>query len=231
MISFWSRLIDLISPRQCAICGCRLSITEKGICATCNRHLPRTWYQRNPHDNEMAKLYWILIPIEKTAALFFYKAQSEVSRTIYDLKYHHRPDIGITLGHIAAADFMQEGFFDDIDMIIPVPLTRKRLHHRGYNQSEMIARGVSDITGIKINTKVLKRKDFKETQTKKDRWERAINVEKAFCLKSDKGLKNKHILIIDDVVTTGATTIACARQLLKAGGVKISIMSLAFAKP
>ncbi len=125
MISFFSRLIDLIAPRCCAICGCRLSITEQTLCSSCDRHIPRTWYERSPYDNMMNRLYWKQIPIEKTSALFFYNAQAPVSKAIYDLKYHHCPEIGVSLGEIAAREFNNENFFEGIDTIIPVPLTKK----------------------------------------------------------------------------------------------------------
>lgn len=179
----------------------------------------------------MNRLYWKQIPIEKTSALFFYDAQAPVSKAIYDLKYHHCPEIGISLGEIAAREFNNENFFEGIDMIIPVPLTKKRQHNRGYNQSMMIARGISNVTGIKINNKIVKRTLFKESQTHKDLIDRKENVKDAFSIINTKAIANHHILLVDDIVTTGATTIACSQQLMKAEGIKISIVSLGFVKP
>ena len=231
MISFFSRLIDLIAPRCCAICGCRLSITEQTLCSSCDRHIPRTWYERSPYDNMMNRLYWKQIPIEKTSALFFYNAQAPVSKAIYDLKYHHCPEIGVSLGEIAAREFSHENFFEGIDTIIPVPLTKKRQHNRGYNQSMMIAKGISNVTGIKINNNIVKRTLFRESQTHKDVIDRKENVKDAFSIINTKEITNRHVLLVDDIVTTGATTIACSQQLMKAEGVKISIISLGFVKP
>jgi ComF family protein len=193
--------------------------------------MPRTWYERSPYDNMMNRLYWKQIPIEKAAALFFYNAQAPVSKAIYDLKYHHCPEIGVSLGEMTAREFCHENFFEDIDVIIPVPLTRKRQHHRGYNQSLMIAKGISNITGIKINDKIVKRTLFRESQTHKDVIDRKENVKDAFKIINTKAVANRHILLIDDIVTTGATTIACSQQLMKAEGVRISIISLGFVKP
>lgn len=193
--------------------------------------MPRTWYEHSPYDNMMNRLYWKQIPIEKAAALFFYSAQAPVSKAIYDLKYHHCPEIGICLGEIVAREFSHEEFFEGIDMIIPVPLTKKRQHHRGYNQSMMIAKGISNITGIKINNNIVKRTIFKESQTQKDVIDRKENVKDAFSIINTKDITNRHVLLVDDIVTTGATTITCSQQLMKAEGVKISIVSLGFVKP
>lgn len=179
----------------------------------------------------MNRLYWKQIPIEKAAALFFYSAQAPVSKAIYDLKYHHSPEIGISLGEIVAREFSHKEFFEGIDMIIPVPLTKKRQHHRGYNQSMMIAKGIGNITGIKINNNIVKRTIFKESQTQKDVIDRKENVKDAFSIINTKDITNQHVLLVDDIVTTGATTIACSQQLMKAEGVKISIVSLGFVKP
>lgn len=230
MISFWDRLADLISPRACSSCGNRMVMGEDIICASCNLHLPRTGYADDPLDNEMARYFWHRIPIQRCAALFFYKAGAPPSRIIYNLKYNNRLDIAEMMGQMVAKEFQPKGFFDGIDLIVPIPLARKRQRQRGYNQSEEIARGVSEATGIPYDCKAVRRKSFIDSQTHKDRWERADNVEDAFELLDAARIHGKHILVIDDVVTTGATICACGKQLAMAGDVKISVLSLAFAK-
>ena len=122
------------------------------------------------------------------------------------------------------------GLFDDIDALVPVPLARKRERERGYNQSMMLARGVSEVTGLPINNKVVRRTKFMGSQTRRGRWERNENVEDVFEVKDSHGLSGKHLLLIDDVVTTGATIIACAKEMQKASNVKISVLALGFAK-
>lgn len=192
--------------------------------------MPRTEYADNPLDNEMARYFWHRIPIERCAALFFYKSGSASSNIIFKLKYCHRPDIAVEMGRILANEFLPKGFFDNIDIIVPVPLARKRERERGYNQSVEIARGVSNVTGIPINERVVRRNSFIASQTRKGHWERADNVEGVFDLLDAGTIHSKHILIIDDVVTTGATICACGKQLAMAGDVKISVLSLAFTK-
>ncbi len=212
------------------MCGCRLAVGEYVICSSCNFDLPRTNYSATPYENEMAKLFWGRIPIEKAAALFFYRAHSDSSRMIYSLKYLDHPEIGELMGRFAANEFMRNGFFDDVDMIVPIPLARKRKLKRGYNQSMEIARGVSGITSLPIKDNVVKRKSFTASQTHMNRWQRNENVRDVFVLKGKNDLKGKHVLIVDDVVTTGATVISCADELAKCGASRFSVMSLGFTK-
>lgn len=229
-ISFWHRLLDLISPRICVVCGCRLAATENVICNKCNFHLPRIRFSNNLYENEMAKLFWAQIPIERAAALFYYESHAETANIIYQLKYKGHAEIGPIMGRMLATEMRFKNFFDGIDGILPVPLTKKRLRQRGYNQSEEIAKGISEITGLPVYTGIVKRKVFKGSQTHMWRWERQKNVEYAFCLVNGEPIVGKHILIVDDVVTTGATIIACAKELIKAGDVKVSVLSLGLTK-
>ena len=229
-ISFWTRLLDLISPRLCVVCGERLSITEEVICSKCNLHLPRTGFQRDPQENIMAKMFWGQVPIERATALFYYEAHAETANILYELKYKDHPEIGETMGRMLARELQRSDFFSGIDGIVPVPLAKKRLRQRGYNQSMEIAKGVSELTGLPIYNKVVKRTRFEGSQTSMGRWERNENVEKVFELIDGENVRGKHLLIIDDVVTTGATVIACAKELIKAGNVRISVLALGYAK-
>ncbi len=223
-------LLDFISPRACRICGKRLSKAEEEICTVCNRHLPRTVYASVPYDNNMAKRFWGRFNIERAAALFFYESHNSPSRLIHELKYHGKEELGVWLGRITAEEFSSHGFFDGIEMIVPVPITWRRRWKRGYNQSDAIARGVSEVTGIPVNTKALKRTDFSKSQTQLSASERMGNVENAFCIRKGKGIEGKHILLIDDIVTTGATVSECGKQLEKAGAEKISVLSIGCTK-
>lgn len=225
-ISFWSRLINLIAPRSCIVCGCRLGLNEDVICSRCNLHLPRTHHARRPYDNEMAKLFWGRLPIERAAALIHHASGSQVSNIIYRLKYGHRPETGIIMGELIAKELSTFHFFDGIDLIIPVPLAKSRMRQRGYNQSEMLAEGVSRITRIKVARDIVARTVHTETQTHKDRWERSDNVKDAFDAVHPEKLKGKHILLMDDVVTTGSTLCACGKCLMAEPEVKISILTL-----
>ena len=230
VISFWHRVLDLISPRLCVVCGQRLTVSEEIICSKCNFHLPRTGFQQDPYENEMAKLFWHQIPIERATALFYYEAHSETANILYELKYKNRPDIGEVMGRLVAKELQPSGFFDGIDGIVPIPLAKKRQRQRGYNQSQEIACGISEITNLPIYDKAVRRNVFEGSQTNKGRWERNENVEKVFEMTDETAIQGKHLLIIDDVVTTGATVIACAKELCKAGNVKVSVLALGFAK-
>lgn len=225
-ISFWHRVLNLISPQACVICGCRLGISEEVVCTACNLALPRTAFAQHPYDNEMARRFYARLPIEKASALFFYEAGSEASRIIHALKYFHHPEIGQVMGRMAAEEMMPYRFFDGIDLIVPVPLARKRQRQRGYNQSEEIAKGVSAVTGIGIDTGIVRRRYFKDSQTHKTQAQRLDNVENAFEAVDATRAAGRHLLLIDDIVTTGATIWACSRPICEAASCRISVLSL-----
>lgn len=230
MISFFHRLLDLIVPRLCVVCSRRLSPTEQVLCASCNVHLPRTGFQFGAKDNVMARLFWGIIPVERVAALFYYEANSATANILYDLKYHDHPEIGVYMGRLVAREFMETDFFDGIDLIVPIPLACKRQRHRGYNQSEKLANGVSSVTGIPVSNNVVRRTRFEKSQTHIRHWERQENVANVFRANDISVIRGRHILLVDDVITTGATMVACARELLKAEDVRISLLSLGFTK-
>ena len=133
------------------------------------------------------------------------------------------------MGRMMAKELMKSGLFEDIDALVPVPLAKKRERERGYNQSLELAKGVSEVTGLPIANLVIRRTKFVGSQTKRGRWERNENVEHVFELVDDN-ISDQHLLLIDDVVTTGATVIACAKEMQKASNVKISVLALGFAK-
>lgn len=219
-------ILDFFFPRKCPVCGNRLELDEHPLCLKCNVGMPRTMFWEHPYDNPMARMYWGKIPVEKVAAYFYFAPKSGVAQLIYGVKYHGRANIAIELGEMLA-DEMQD-FFDDIDCIVPLPISIKRRMKRGYNQSDMIARGVSKATGIPIESHAVIRRYFETSQTHLTRIERRENVDDVFVLKDADALHGKHVLIVDDVITTGATTISCAEQILKAGNVKVSILSLGY---
>lgn len=228
--SFLTKVLDFVSPRLCVICGRRLLPSQPLLCSHCTLHLPVTNYYLSPLDNPMARLFWGLFPIERASALFFYEPKASTRELIYDLKYRGFPMIGEEMGALIARHYQPAGFFEGVDAIIPVPLTRRRRWQRGYNQSEMLARGIREVTGLPILTDVLKRTSFKGSQTKRNQWERRENVDSVFKLVHPDDIRGKHILLIDDIITTGATIVACADELCKAGDVKISVLSLGLTK-
>lgn len=229
-ISFWARLLDLISPRLCVVCGSRLAVTEETLCSKCYLHLPRTDFGHDLYENVMAKLFWGQMAIEKATALFYYEPHAETAQILYEMKYKNHPEIGVVMGRMMAKELMRSGLFDGIDAIVPVPLARKRERQRGYNQSLELAKGVSEVTGLPIANKVVRRTKFVGSQTQRGRWERNENVEDVFELVDSDSISGKHLLLIDDVVTTGATIIACAQEMRKASNVKFSVLALGYSK-
>lgn len=229
-MNWWTRFLDFISPRQCVVCGERLAPTERSLCSVCVLHLPRTTYQFTPDDNPMAQLFWHLTPVERAAALFFYEPHSEMARLVYDMKYHDRPDIGEDMGRLMANEMQFARYFDGIDVLLPVPLSRKRMRQRGYNQSEQLAIGISDITHLPVVTKALRRKHFVKSQTQLSRHERQENVDDMFELRDSSLLQDKHVLLVDDICTTGATLIACVEVLKDIPGIHLSVLTLGFTK-
>lgn len=229
-ISFWARLLDLISPRLCVVCGSRLAVTEETLCSKCYLHLPRTDFGHDLYENVMAKLFWGQMAIEKATALFYYEPHAETSQILYEMKYKNHPEIGVVMGRMMAKELMRSGLFEGIDAIVPVPLARKRERQRGYNQSLELAKGVSEVTGLPIANKVVRRTKFVGSQTQRGRWERNENVEDVFELVDSDSISGKHLLLIDDVVTTGATIIACAQEMRKASNVKFSVLALGYSK-
>ena len=167
-ISLLGKILDLLFPRYCLICGSRLQGSEEMLCTSCISTLPRTDTWKNPYENEMAKIFWAHIPIERCASLFYYQSHSPASQAINALKYGDRPDAGFYLGEIIGDEGNKKNFFEGIDAIIPIPLTPKRKKNRGYNQSEQIAKGIRRQTRLPIITDAVKREVFKESQTHKN---------------------------------------------------------------
>ncbi len=174
----------------------------------------------------MARKLWGLVDIQAAFTLFDYEAGGALSNAIHQIKYGGRADLAEEFGEMIGDAF--SSFFTDIgiDLLIPVPLSKDRLRQRGYNQSEWLAKGISNVTGIAVNATVLERIAFKESQTKLNAIERQNNVDNAFRLVEGTSIVDKHVLLIDDVMTTGATLKACAMLLEQIEGVRISIATL-----
>lgn len=221
--------ISLLFPRCCVVCGRSLAKGEECICAMCNINLPRTNYHLQK-DNQVEQLFWGKIPLERATSFFFYRKGSDFRQILHQLKYGGQKEIGAIMGRYMASELTVSGFFEGIDVIIPVPLHKRKQRIRGYNQSEWIARGISAVTGICIDTEVIVRRKHTETQTRKSTFERWENVDGIFELHHAESLKGKHLLVVDDVLTTGATTVACASRLMEIEGVRISVLTLAVAE-
>lgn len=230
LIKDWlSSFLSLLFPRCCVVCGRPLAKGEECLCTMCNINLPRTDYHLR-EDNPVEKLFWGKIPLERATSFFFYRKGSDFRQILHQLKYGGQKGIGAIMGRYMAAELLESGFFEGVDVILPVPLHKKKQQIRGYNQSEWIARGIAAVTGIPIDTESVVRRKNTETQTRKSSLERWENVEGIFELHHAESLTGKHILIVDDVLTTGATTVECASCLTDIEGIRISVLTLAMAE-
>ncbi len=226
-MEFLNDIIQFFFPELCIACKQLLTSKEKILCTSCFYHLPRTDFHKFS-DNPVSQLFWGRVKIEICVSWFYYFKGSAYQSIIHKLKYNGRKDIGIEMGKAFAAEIISCPV-SQVDYLIPVPLHPMKKYLRGYNQSEMIARGMSVILNKKMLTEVLFRTSFTETQTRKSRFERFINMEGKFEIKNKACILGKHILLVDDVITTGSTIEACAQVLSEIQGVRISVASLAVA--
>ena len=221
----WDDFISLLFPRLCYACGNHLLRNESLICTGCFVSIPRTNYHLQT-ENPVAQLFWGRCMIEKAAAFSFYSRGSRIRNLIHKLKYSGIKEIGYELGRIYAVPLKDSGFTAGIDLIIPVPLHPSKKRIRGFNQSEYISAGVSDVTGLPVDTDSLIRILQSATQTNRSRYERWKNVEGIFRVADARAIRGKHILLVDDVITTGSTIESCVNELLKVEEVKVSVIAL-----
>lgn len=179
----------------------------------------------------MERYFWGRFPIVRASSLFYYAKGGKVAQVLYAMKYHNRRTLCVKMGEWIGSELFPSGFFEGIDFLVPVPLFRTRLRQRGYNQSELLARGISLKTSIPLCLDAVCRVRNNATQTHKSGYARWMNVEGLFRATPEAELlRGKHILLVDDVLTTGATLTACADALSSIEGIRISIVTLAWAK-
>lgn len=220
-------LINLLFPELCNGCGKLLYRGEKVICTPCAYDLPYTDFHLYA-DNLVAKQLWGRLPVNMAMAMLYFKKGTKVQNLMHNLKYKGQTEVGALLGSLLASKLMESSYYQQIDLIIPVPLHQKKLRLRGYNQSEYIATGLGEQLGIATCFKSLYRKKPTESQTRKARYTRYENMLDVFGINQPQQIVGKHILLVDDVITTGATLEACGNILLNNGAKKLSIAAIAF---
>lgn len=196
------------------------------ICPKCRIELPQTKFWSGI-ENEAEKKFWGKIQLEKVMSFLYFHPLGGVQNLIHHFKYKGVTDIGLTLGEWCAQELLVSDFFDDIELIVPIPIHEKKKAQRGFNQSDFIAKGVSNITHLKINNEVLVKHNNTPSQTRKNRFERWQNTNQSFGLKKDHDLEGKHVLLIDDVLTTGSTVEAAGQAFLEVKNLKISLLTMA----
>ena len=221
-------LTHLFFPHLCEGCNRPLVATEKVLCLGCSLEIPETNYHHIA-DNETALRFAGRIPFARATSLAYFTNEGLLQHLLHGLKYRNKKEIGYYLGRRLAKNLQSEGWAASMDLIIPVPLHQTKKAKRGYNQSLLIAQGMSEILNMPTREGLLLRVRDTESQTHKTRIERVNNMTEAFKIKENAGLEGRHILLVDDVLTTGATIEACALALMEAENVKISVATIGIA--
>lgn len=219
-----SDLLGLIYPNLCIACEQRPPMQKQMFCLSCYDELIFTNHESTPH-NTFEDHFTGKIKLQKGAACFLYRKDTAIQKALFQLKYNQQGDIGFQLGVLFGQRLQDASFFESVDTIIPVPLYWKKEKRRGYNQSLLISQGLQQVSGIPIEDNVLLKIKPTTSQTKKSREERLENVSSTFSIQNPDRIENQHILLVDDVLTTGATIEACMR-LLQPYNCKISAVTL-----
>lgn len=222
---------SLILPRTCLACGRVLLENEASVCLSCRYNMPLTNFAKRK-DNPIKLIFENVLPVESVAAMFWFIGGTEWQRIIHNFKYYGRWFFAQKMGEWLGEELRESDNFDDVDLIVPIPLHYRRRLRRGYNQSEQLALGVGRKMDVECDFRSVCRRQYNDSQTSKSRSERWDNVEEIFEVRNVGKLRGKHLLLVDDVLTTGATIASCASAILKAcdGDVRISVATLAVSR-
>lgn len=228
----WTRdLLHVLYPQNCLICKHEFNQSKLAICPICSSELAYTYFEDYTEVTNLDKLFWGRVKLEGTYALLKFKQQSSTQRILHELKYKNNPEIGIHFGKEIGSKLKGIAKFADADALIPVPLHPKKEFIRGYNQAEIICKGITESSGITLRKDLLKRISFTESQTRKGKTSRWDNMQNRFRLQGATRTQIKHLVVVDDVVTTGSTLETCVRILREEfPKAKISIAVLAVAE-
>ncbi len=218
----------LFFPRTCLICNNSLHKHENFICKSCLNELPRSYFYKMK-DNPVDQIFWGRVNIEKATCFLNYSKDNMAKDILYEIKYKGKKDLATELGLLFGKELKLCNYFEDIECIVPVPIHRLKERNRGYNQSDYLAYGLAYVYGVPVVKNVLHKISHNTTQTNKNRFDRWLNVENVYHVTGEEELIGKSILLVDDVVTTGATLEACAKKLLEIRDTKVSIATIAYA--
>lgn len=224
---YGSHFLHLFYPHNCAGCGSDNLPAQQFLCARCRYHLPETHFFAHAH-NPVEKLFWGRVPIQHAGAAFYFTKQALLQHLVIQLKYRGNKEAGYFLGRMMAPLIMQSPRFQSIDALVPLPLNEKKERMRGYNQAVLICEGISSVWPKMILPHAVTRMRFTETQTHQNRVGRWQNMEGVFAITDPQMVRNRHILLVDDVITTGATLEACSSSLLSVDGTRVSIGTVAY---
>lgn len=221
-------LLHIVFPHVCDGCGSDLLNIESRLCIRCLSSLPETNFEIHP-NNPVEKLFWGRLQLANASSHLYFTKESLVQHLMYQLKYRGNKDIGFQLGRLMGNALKNAVRFNEIEALVPLPLFPSKEKKRGYNQATILCQGMAEVLSLPVLTSVITRPQHSETQTKKGRIERWKNIEGKFQVIDSSAIQNKHILLVDDVVTTGATLEACGSEILAADNVKLSIATLCVA--
>lgn len=223
----WGDLMSLLFPARCAVCGSPLVRGERTVCTLCRATAPLTGYWAEA-DNPVFRKCWGLVPLHRASGFLFFVHGSGWRQLIHGFKYRGAWRTAREMGEWYGACLAEGGLYDDVDVVVPLPLHPFKRLRRGYNQSEYIAEGIAAQLGIEVDRRSVVRRRNTASQTRQPRRERARNVEKAFAVRRPERLEGRHVLLVDDVMTTGSTLLSCAAEILRAvPGCRVSIAALA----
>jgi ComF family protein len=228
VLRHWHALLDLLYPDPCKACGTALLGNEAVVCTRCRVSLPRTNSHLDAIDSLRLKFAG-KVPVQNVYAFLKFERAGKVQRLLHQLKYNNQPEVGLTLGRMYGAELRKAGVGAGLDLIVPVPLHPRKLAQRGYNQSDAFAEGLSEGLGVAWSNGVLMRGKFTETQTGKSRFERSENVAGIFEVLKPDSVENQHIVVVDDVMTTGATLESVIEALLQSKAASVTVVALAAA--
>lgn len=227
MRSIAKSLLQLLYPHYCIGCGSDHLGLQQQLCSRCAHQLPETGFFRQP-NNPVEKAFFGRLRVQNAAALYYFTKQSMVQELMVQLKYHQNKQAGLFFGRMMGYALRSEPRFADIDLLVPLPPNAKKEFTRGYNQAEVICEGIHEVWPKPLLTKAIQRDKFTDSQTTQNRLSRWQNMEGVFEVKQHDQLINKHILLVDDVMTTGATLEACGQNIITMSNCKLSIATAAY---
>jgi ComF family protein len=221
-------LLHLLFPHVCAGCGSDVLTTETVLCMQCIEAMPETNFE--PHTgNPVEKLFWGRLPLNAATAQFYFTKESLLQHLMHQFKYKSNKELGLQLGKVMGQQLLKADRFTGIDALIPLPLFPAKEKRRGYNQATLLCNGMAAVMNVPVLNNVISRPQHTETQTKKGRIERWQNIEGKFMVTKPEAIAGKHLLLVDDVVTTGATLESCGIELMKIDNVTLSLACLCVA--
>ena len=222
-------LAGLFFPNVCVVCGSSLNRQEEILCTGCLYKLPKTGFHLH-NSNIIAETFWGRVELHAATSFLFFSKEGMVQKLMHALKYRGRKETGVYLGRLFGKELKESPLFRSVHMVVPVPLHPKKQRKRGFNQSYFIAAGIGEAMNVPVSSHNLIRTTYTSSQTKKTRYDRWQNVKGVFEVADKKQFEGKHLLLVDDVLTTGATLEACAHPLLKLPGTKVSVATLPYAQ-